>query len=314
MTKIINMYGILNQDTENIELKKLTSIFDKYMLEEKEYILESTNPENYVFLISNYTLLNNSFSNLSKDENVTKFINLVFEMLSDFPNADQKVYAILFSYNLYRIYGNKLIDLTAKDISILISLYMTFEQSYPVKNLDKMSDFIFNKELKNEMYSYDIEKRKLVHLLEVAIDDYFYVGIKNKIPVTYFVKKQVSDYRKSLITVVKKLKLNTPEEIYDYMYNEVSILAGLLISTQEYENVVKGEKLNSSLNSMVLKMRQMKPEDLETCTEFINNMINKSNLGLLDKTEKIFKFIDVLAPEKMYSRNKKINIYSFIHM
>lgn len=305
MTKIINMYGILNQDTENIELKKLTSIFDKYMLEEKEYILESTNPENYVFLISNYTLLNNSFSNLSKDENVTKFINLVFEMLSDFPNADQKVYAILFSYNLYRIYGNKLIDLTAKDISILISLYMTFEQSYPVKNLDKMSDFIFNKELKNEMYSYDIEKRKLVHLLEVAIDDYFYVGIKNKIPVTYFVKKQVSDYRKSLITVVKKLKLNTPEEIYDYMYNEVSILAGLLISTQEYENVVKGEKLNSSLNSMVLKMRQMKPEDLETCTEFINNMINKSNLGLLDKTEKIFKFIDVLAPEKMYSRNKK---------
>lgn len=305
MTKIINMYGILNQDTENIELKKLTSIFDKYMLEEKEHILESTNPENYVFLISNYTLLNNSFSNLSKDENVTKFINLVFEMLPDFPNADQKVYAILFSYNLYRIYGNKLIDLTAKDISILISLYMTFEQSYPVKNLDKMSDFIFNKKLKNEMYSYDIEKRKLVHLLEVAIDDYFYVGIKNKIPVTYFVKKQVSDYRKSLISVVKKLKLNTPEEIYDYMYNEVSILAGLLISTQEYENVVKGEKLNSSLNSMVFKMRQMKPEDLETCTEFINNMINKSNIGLLDKTEKIFKFIDVLAPEKMYSRNKK---------
>lgn len=306
MSKIINMYGKCIQESENVELKKLTSLFESYMKEEKDFVIESTNHENYASLISNYILLNDSFSNLAEDKNVNKFIRLVFETLSDFHDADQKAWAILFSYNLYRIYGTKLVDLTAKDMSVLVSLYMTFEQSYPIRSLDKMSDFIFNEKLRNEMYSYNMEKRKLVHFLEVAIDDYFYVGIENKIPVAYFVREQIRDYRRNLISVVKTPKLTTPEEIYDYMFNKVGILAGLLISTQEDENVAKGEKLNSSLSSMIFKMRQMKPEDLETCIKFINDMVNKSDLGLLEKTEKIFKFIDVLTPEKSHLHNKLI--------
>lgn len=293
MDKIININGKLS-NVKNADLKKLIGIYNSNYTEGKDVVLELTNPKNYSYLLSNYININTSFFD-ENDEQVSNFSNLVIKTLEDFNDAPAKVWAILFSYNLYRLYGNKLLTLTSVEISLLVSLYMVFEESYLLPMLDKISDFIFNKELLQELYNMNMSKKNLVHFITNAVESYLEEGIIANIPVSYYLKDELRIRRENMLSVKEEIKLDSIENIYAYLKEQTEPLAAIMIDSKDSNIIERGNKLLSDLNMFEFKINNMSSNHYDICIKSINAIICNQNKSLLDKLELIFNIVDQLS-------------------
>lgn len=293
MDKIININGKLS-NVKNADLKKLIGIYNSNYTEGKDVVLELTNPKNYSYLLSNYININTSFLD-ENDEQVSNFSNLVIKTLEDFNDAPAKVWAILFSYNLYRLYGNKLLTLTSVEISLLVSLYMVFEESYLLPMLDKISDFIFNKELLQELYNMNMSKKDLVHFITNAVESYLEEGIIANIPVSYYLKDELRIRRENMLSVKEEIKLDSIENIYAYLKRQTEPLAAIMIDSKDSNIIERGNKLLSDLNIFEFKMNNISSNHYDICIKSINAIICNQNKSLLDKLELIFNIVDQLS-------------------
>lgn len=293
MDKIININGKLS-NVKNADLKKLIGIYNSNYTESKDVVLELTNLKNYSYLLSNYININTSFLD-ENDEQVSNFSNLVIKTLEDFNDASAKVWAILFSYNLYRLYGNKLLTLTSVEISLLVSLYMVFEESYLLPMLDKISDFIFNKELLQELYNMNMSKKDLVHFITNAVESYLEEGIIANIPVSYYLKDELRIRRENMLSVKEEIKLDSIENIYAYLKRQTEPLAAIMIDSKDSNIIERGNKLLSDLNIFEFKMNNISSNHYDICIKSINAIICNQNKSLLDKLELIFNIVDQLS-------------------
>lgn len=293
MDKIININEKLS-NVKNADLKKLIGIYNSNYTEGKDVVLELTNPKNYSYLLSNYININTSFLD-ENDEQVSNFSNLVIKTLEDFNDAPAKVWAILFSYNLYRLYGNKLLTLTSVEISLLVSLYMVFEESYLLPMLDKISDFIFNKELLQELYNMNMSKKDLVHFITNAVESYLEEGIIANIPVSYYLKDELRIRRENMLSVKEEIKLDSIENIYAYLKRQTEPLAAIMIDSKDSNIIERGNKLLSDLNIFEFKMNNISSNHYDICIKSINAIICNQNKSLLDKLELIFNIVDQLS-------------------
>lgn len=290
MANIININGKFNGDITNPKLKKLSGLFDKYLENSKDIIMDVANIKNYSYLLNNYISINKSFNNNDKDdENIDKFANLVCEVIDLFKRDDQKVYAILFSYNLYRIYGAKLLTLTPKDLSIVISLFLVFEQENKITYLNKIADFIFDDNLRKDLYRLNRKECDLVTMLEVAIEDYLIYGICDNRPVNCFVKEEIDRYKRSLFSKVGNVSL---DNTYETFKNNVELFASFLINTKNYENAKIGYAWLSSLEKVRVKLKNMGDENKMICVSKIENIWQSIELTLKEKIDLSFNIID----------------------
>lgn len=295
MSKIININGKVDSKIDNPNLKKLLNIYDKCLLEGKEIVLEITNSKNYSFLLSNYIKINNEFINNNNEEKINDFSNLIINILNDFSDAPEKVWAILFSYNIYRIYNDKFLSLTSDDLSILISLYMVFEYENLIPMLDKISDFAFDKELMQELYSINLEKRNLVHFITNGVEEYLCEGVLIGKPVSCYIKEYLDIRRRELLKIKEDIKLDTIPNIYNYLNSQIVPIACMMADSEDDITSKRGYELISELEMFECKMKNMSEDNYNKCIKCINSIIFNKDKYLLEKIELIFNVVDVLS-------------------
>lgn len=288
MGEIINLLGN-NTNDKNPELEKLNKLFDQCFTKCKEVVLDITNPNNYSYLIKNYNRLNKYFS-MVKNDDINRFIKLNFSVTENFEDLPEKVLAILYLYNLYKLYGDKLEVLTLTDISVLISIYMSYDDDYTVEKMDKIIDFVFDRDLMNEIYELNLSIKEVTHLLENAIDMYLDEHMKS---IKSYIKEEIAAKKENLKRIDEKRVLNTPYDIYHFLKSQVDSISMYLISTQNEDLEQKGYEYISNLNMVIYKMKNMPSDNLNKCIKCINDIASKKDLNLIEKLDLIFGTLDI---------------------
>lgn len=291
MSKIINFYGFHNQNINNEKIEQINKIYKENFLKEKDIIFELTKLNDLKFLINNFNDLNNNFLILDTKK-IDFFLQLIIDTLKKENKPALKVWKILYSYNLYRVYGEKLSKLSSDNVNTLISLLISFERDYDIKNLDSICDFMFDDKIRKELDFLSLPKNELVHLLENAIDEYLDEEIKTNYTIKYYVESAIKDYKESKFKIKKDLSLDTPESIYEYLKGPVLALSRPLIDSDQTLQNNMGIELQNNLDMLVFKLKNMKQDDLEICINLIKKIINSDNYSLIDKIELSFDFID----------------------
>ncbi len=293
---------------KNSNISKLIKIYNESFNANKQIFYENFNPKDYMYLINNYHNLNNTFianTNIENNEKINIFINLVLKTVDDFKFEEEKVWAILYSYNLYRLYGFKINELTSTDMGLLISIYMSFDENYSLKTLDEIMDFIFDANIKKEIYDKKIDKNKLVLILLEPIDFYLNEGVKLGIPINYFIKEELKNNKNSNLSIRQILKLNwdTPENIYNNLKNDVTNLANIMINSEDKDQKQEGYELISNLEMLVCRLKNIPEQDYDNCVNAIKILFEDEKIEILDKYYLIFSLVNQFTT---YGSNKNI--------
>ncbi len=300
------MTNQVSEEFSNLNLEKLIRIYDENFKEDKEEFKDADYLKNYMYLVNNYRDLNKAFLNEKNAEttkNINTFVNLILNMVNNFKFPAEKVWAILYAYNLYKLYGFKVNNLTSADINLLVNLYMELDIRYSLSSLNKIMDFIFDTNLKNELYNMNLSLDKLTKFLLKPIDIYFNEGVYHGIPLNFFIKEEIKNKTENKVSIREPLKLNwdTPEDIYNHLKNKITSTANLMINFGDEEQKQEGYELISDLGMLVCKLKNMSEENYGICREAIKILMEDEKREPLDKYYLMFSLINQFTT---YNSNK----------
>ena len=290
----------------NQMLEKLIRVYDENFEKDKEEFMDADYLKNYMYLVKNYRDLNKTFLNEKNEEinkNIDAFISLILNMVNNFKFSVEKVWAILYAYNLYKLYGFKANNLTSADINLLVNLYMGLDRKYSLSFLNKIMDFIFDANLKNELYDMNLSLGELTNFLLEPIDEYIDEGINFNIPLIFYIKEEIKNKTQNKVSTKETLRLNwdTPEDIYDNLKNKITSMANLMINSGYEKQEQEGYELLSNLGMLVCKLKNMSEENFGICRETIKILMEDEKRKLQDKYYLIFSLINQLTT---YNSNK----------
>ena len=299
MSNIVNINGML-AGSKNEKLNFFVNIFDEIINSCKNKIDKYTKEENYKFLIQNYIVLNKKFSMVNSDSNINIFLNKTYELVGKQSDMLIKCFTILYMYNLYRIYGNNLNNLSNNELDILFELYMSFDNEYTVKYLDDMTQFIFDDKIKTQLYKYESDKKTLLRVLENAIEIYLDNGKCNNIPVKYYVSDSLNEVKKRRFNIVNDSKLDSVDDIFNYMDKNLSSILELAQANSSDSSRDFNEYLNCMMRQIDDVKEKINTSSIELKNKFIifaKKVLLSEKNGICDKVDYILNTANVFYSE-----------------
>lgn len=277
----------------NEKLKKLMDDYDNYYSVSNDITKHFLEDDNYEYLKNNYKHINEVFNNMDGKYTVylNRFLDTIYDLYSDFKEDGQKEdfankqMIILYMYHLYRKLGFKIEELERRDLSIIISFFMLYIDD-DINTLDPILSVMLDKELKKKLYDLSYNNKKTVQLLSTSFDKY---DEDKNTSINYEVRKEIEENLKSNIKVHKPIKLETSEDIYNYLYNNMVVLCGIMINSNNEEQVKKARRWLDELDSVIFKI-----ENSVNKEELISTLKNilLSDSALVKKIEFSLNIID----------------------
>ncbi len=290
---MVEMLKFKENKINNEKLKKLMDDYDNYYSVSNDVTKTFLEDDNYEYLKENYKNINEVFNNMDDKDTIclNEFLDKIYDMFSDFREDEQKEdYAnkqmiILYMYHLYRKRGFKVNELEKRDLSIIISFFMLYIDDN-INVLDPILNVMFDKDMKDKLYSLSYDNKKIVQLLSTSFDNY---NEDKSTSINYEVRKEVEECLKPNIKIHKALKLETAEDIYNYLYENVTILCVIILNSNNEEQIKKARYWLDELDSVIFKI-----ENSINKEELINTLKNilLSNSALVKKIEFSFNIID----------------------
>ena len=296
----------LIDEFNKLNVEKIIKIYDENFKEDKEAFMDADYLKNYMYLVNNYRDLNKTFmaeKNEEINKNIDTFTNLILNIVNNFKFPIEKVWAILYSYNLYKLYGFKVNGLTPYYLNLLINIYMGLDDKYSLSSLDKITDFIFDSSIKNNINNLNLSLREMTNILLETIHLYLEEDIAFKIPLSYFIKEKLNHIKENRLKIRKTIKLNwdTPEDVYNSLKDEITTIANLMINSNDEGQIEEGRELISNLDMLVCKLKNMSEENYNICMESIKILMEDEKRDFLDKYYLMFSLINQLTT---YNSNK----------
>ncbi len=281
----------------NKAVEKIIRIYNQNFNEDKDEFKYNDGLKNYTYLVNNYRNLNKRFldeKDIDINKEIDNFISLTLKVLDNFRFPLEKVWGILYAYNLYKLYGFKINNLSVYEINLLINLYMGLDDKYSLSSLDNVTNFIFDDDIKKNLYNANLSLRDLTNLLLEIVDFYLEEGLASNIPLSYLIKKKLSNVCENRLNIITKTKLNwnTPEDIYNNIEAEVKNLANLMINSKDEKQKQEGYELVSNLDMLICKLKNMSEEDYKVCKEAIQILVEDKDREILEKYYLIFSLIN----------------------
>ena len=292
---------------------KITYINDifknKIEIEDKQNkLLETLNEErkeakiedkkNYLFLINNYENMIKKLSSgyLNNDEFEIFYSKLTYCMSKSEYKGD-KLYILLLFYNMFRIYNKKLLSLESSDIYCSISSVMAFIDEFGIENLDKTLDFVFNKNIFNELKELCLDEKELrirmIDVIDLYLDD-----IKN--PPSCHALFVIEELKNSKTYVDDSIHLITIDSSFEKLKLNVTMLASLFIDSKNEEMIQRGKNMLGKIDMIGFKLKSLSKELQDECCAYMTEVFN-NNVPLENKIWLIFDKID-----NCYDLNKKL--------
>ena len=277
----------------NEKLKKLMDDYDNYYSVSNDATKTFLEDDNYEYLKENYKNINEVFNNMDDKDTIclNKFLDKIYDMFSDFRENEQKEdfankqMIILYMYHLYRKLGFKVNELEKRDLSIIISFFMLYIDD-TINVLDPILNVMFDKDMKDKLYSLSYDNKKIVQLLSTSFDNY---NEDKSTSINYEVRKEVEESLKPNIKIHKTLKLETSEDIYNYLYDYVTILCKIMLNSNNEEQIKKARYWLDELDSVIFKIENS--INKEELISILKNIL-LSNSVLVKKIEFSFNIID----------------------
>ncbi len=277
----------------NEKLKKLMDDYDNYYSVSNDATKTFLEDDNYEYLKENYKNINEVFNNMDDKDTIclNKFLDKIYDMFSDFRENEQKEdfankqMIILYMYHLYRKLGFKVNELEKRDLSIIISFFMLYIDD-TINVLDPILNVMFDKDMKDKLYSLSYDNKKIVQLLSTSFDNY---NEDKSTSINYEVRKEVEESLKPNIKIHKTLKLETSEDIYNYLYDNVTILCKIMLNSNNEEQIKKARYWLDELDSVIFKIENS--INKEELISILKNIL-LSNSVLVKKIEFSFNIID----------------------
>lgn len=278
-----------------------TSYIEKLLKEniekELEIIKEQVNKKNFNFLIDNFNMINN---NLKLGNVNPKELQLISDklhlVLNDVDDSLELIYIVLCFYNAYRIYNERFLRLPDRYIKLITNLFISFEQDYDIKKLNNISNFVFNKEIMDELKKISLDDMNMFYTCESFIEAYMSDDIFA--PVEYYAKKEIE--------IIKNLReeednyepsflgygIRTPEFIQERLNNQLERMP-LIFKTDEYL------KTKSDIDMLVYKIKNINKQDQNNFLSFVEKTSSDDTLNPKEKIKIILNYIDSLYYSKL---------------
>lgn len=288
-------YKTITDNNKKIAKKYITDIENKLKKDlevEKETIESDENKNNFIFLIDNFNSIN---SYLKKGFATPKELQLITNKLNFILNEEDyslsRIYIVLCFYNAYRIYKDKFLELPSSYVELITSLHISFEESYDIRKLDHISDFVFNKNIMEELENITLDNRELLNRCESIVDEYLNGDITA--PVDYWAKKEIEFLKES-----KEINDKHGPGFFGYGIRTAEFIQKRLDEQLENMSFVfapdKYFSIKSDIEMIVYKIRNMSEKNRKSFYKFIEKIDASSEINPIEKLERTLDMAETL--------------------
>lgn len=294
MGKITYLNDIFKKQNNKIESQN--NLLENLKEEQKEAKKEDN--ENYTFLINNYeNICKKVSSGLLSDEEFSLFYKKLTDCMAKSDYKGDKLYILLLFYNMFRVYNKNLLLLDSNDIYCSISSVMQFIDEFGIENLDKTLDFVFNKNIFNELKDICPDEKELIIRMIDIIELYLY-DIKN--PPSYHALFVVEELKEQKTYVDDSIHLISVDNLFKKLKENVFGLASLFITSKNEKLIQKGKNMLGKIDVIGFKLNSLSKNLQDECVSCMVENFN-NNIPIEDKINIIFSKI-----ETSYDLNKKL--------
>lgn len=310
MNKTLNFNEYKNKIEENKKnaedkVTQIEELFDELYKKERKNIEDDENLDNFNFLLENFKKMNMDIKNGHVTPKELQLIsNKLYSMLKKEDFAISRIYIILCFYNAYRIYGYKFLELSIEDSELITSLFISFEENYNIKKLDSISNFVFNKDLMNELRSFEQNETMLLHTCE-SIIEMFIEENEIKAPVEYYVKEEIENKKEA-----KEINENHGPGFLGYGIITPDFLQNRLSENLENMLIImtpnKYFSLKSKIDMLTFKIENIGEENKKQFFKAVRNINDNDDFRPHEKLEMILNYLDTLYD--VISKDKEENM------
>lgn len=305
MNKVVRIDGKYDlKSINNDELSKIIEIFNNNIDCARKILSNEMTKSNLNYLLANYIEMINKLSTLgNENDNLNVLSKNLYTLVEQINSNATIIDCILVFFNIFRICGFDINILSLEEIGALINIYYVFENEVDFSKTDCFAKFIFEENLIHEARSYNYNDRELCMLYVDAASN----CIDDNIFSVYQMKKYVKEALERYKYVDEEKSYNNINELYDYVYEQVSIFSQMLFTTENEKNIKTANKWLWNLDILKTKINNASDEEKNVYFKEISNIFLEEPNKDLPLAKKINMLFDFVFPDKKIVEFKTIN-------